>query len=354
MGKWKENHMKKINRLSPLGDINADLLYWCNEFIAHKFIELAKKHQNKEIDDVIALKNKILSSPSIKDLKDNANIAVRKKLNSLSKSITGTVKFYEYVVANAKQMIEIDHNLIIDYRKSLKYQESTKDNYTKVLKELISSIENQNADNHKFGILFDDMKLKKTHKSTRDCLDDEQFKRFNKIITKYNYENEYIKARDILIIRFIMLCGLNVNDLLSLKLNDNIAFNQKEMYLNLENRVKRFDMPRKHFSTQLNKYMSLKRKSETLFYDVDLKYIKDLIAKLLNFAKIEVKEKDAKMLIKSLAVFLYNNRKDGQQIVLNTIQDLLGYARLDYVKDLIGFHKQELIKVTHVLENDLL
>jgi len=354
--------------INPNKNINEDLLYWVANYINYKASELFDKSTKNTIEDIITIKDNISNSKNINELTTNVTVPINQGLASLKKVLYGTIKFYNFTIDYTTDIKNINDRLLNDFKESLTGTDNTKKNEVDVTIELLNFIENSTK--HNFNIVYKGMRVKKPKKKIRDAMDSEEFKKFNNSLSDYEYKDEITKARDIIIVRLILLCGLKPKEIVELKLSaDDGEFMYKgnELYIDMKNRKhigkqEVFYLPRKHFIRQLNKYAELKEynKDNFLFYDLDNKdkqlkvsYIEQLVKNLLLHSNIKRRESDSEMLRTSLAVYLYNNREKGSQIVLNTIQKILGFNRLIAVKEMIGFHDEELSTVTNIFEEIL-
>jgi len=355
--------MKK--NISQFKDIKKDLLFWISEYINYKLSVLFESSIENNIDDITEIKHSISDSKDIDELSKNANVAINSGLGSLKKPLYGVKKFYAYAVEYTTDIKKIDDRLLRDFRESHIGKPNTKKNDIDVTIELLNFIENSTS--HNFDIIYQGARIKKPRKKVRDAMDSDEFKLFNKKITEYLYKDEITKARDIIIIRMILFCGLKPKEIVELKLGDEFVFQGQNLYLDMKNRKgigkdEPFPLPRKHFIRQLNLYAELKKKNKDgfFFYNLDKRdnqletsYIEQLIKDLLKFASINKRESDSEMLRTSLAIYLYNNRAKGSQIVLNTIQKIMAHKRLSETKAMIGFHDEELSTVTDIFEEIL-
>jgi len=352
--------MSKKFALSPSNEIQADLLFWVKQYLAFKLQSLFEDSQSNTIDDIIDLRDSILNANNIEAAKKVCNEAIRNNLKSLTKVLGGSTRFYNFAIEYTTSIKNIQDQTMLDFEEWMKLAPSTKKNYVDIATELTTYIQKSNKEGHDFNISYETVRTKKQGKKQRDAMDSEQFKMFNKEIEKYPFKNELTKARDILAIRFILLCGLKPREVVSLEFGKDLIFKNKDLYLH--NRKNRYDLPRKHFIRPLNKYIELKEDNYKgyFFYDLEdarenlsVKYIQNLIERLLEYTGIKTREADSEMLRTSLAVYLYNNRSENKQISLNTIQELLGFDRVSKARDMVGFHADSLVKVTDVFEKDL-
>lgn len=352
--------MYKKTPLSPHQTIKDDLLLWTKKYLVHKLRTLFKDSKTNTINDITILEHRLLDAQDIKSVKEVCNEAIRNNLKSLIKVLSGSIRFYTFITEHTSNIKSIDNQTILNFKDTMDLADGTIKNYIDVATELVTFIEKNNSDKYLFNITNEIIRTKKQHKKVRDALSSSDFRMFNREIEEYPYRDETTKARDILVIRFILLCGLKASDVIELELNKDLVYTKKDLYLQLSSRKERFNLPRKHFVKQLDKYIALEQKSHkgAFFYDLSnknkkltLKYIQELIKELLSFAKIQIREPSAEVLRTSLAVYLYNYRTEGKQITLNTIQELLGLERVSKVKEMIGFHDNTSFTVTDVFKD---
>ncbi len=345
------------------GNIKEDLLFWTNQYLSYKIQTYFRTSKQNSINDIVELKDKVQSSKSIDETKEHCAYAIKHGLKSLYKVIHGASKFYEFIIEYTSSIQNIDNAAFKNFKDSLHVAEGTAKNYINIAIELITYIENTNSDGFKFDIEHDKQRVAKVKKKARDAMSADEFRLFNKKITAYNYgDDEFTRVRDILILRFILLCGLKPSEVIELKLGESLIFNGNDLYLKISNRKEIIPIPRKPFIRFLNKYIELKQQNKDgyFFYGIrekdeqlNFRYIHRLIETMLEFSGIRKRENDAEMLRTSLAVYLYNNRVDGGQIVLNTIQTIMGHQTLAQTKEMIGFHDDALAIAADVFEKDL-
>lgn len=355
--------MNKRISLSPFGEIKEDLFWWLKEYLVYKLQTLfSESAAATTIDDIIDLKTRLQEAEDIQLVKNVCNEAIQGNLKSMTKPLNGATRFYLFAIDYALSLKSFNDQTILDFKSSMDLAQSTIKNYVDVATELLTFIENKNAEQFKFGITYDEVRPKKAKRKVRDAMSTEEFARFNKEIERYPFENDLMKARDVLIVRLILLAGLKPSEIVDLKDGYSIVHKDKELYVKPITRSLRFDLPRKHFIRQINKYAELKEKNRDgyFFYDIKKKntklnttYIQALVKRLLDFTKINRRESDAEMLRTSLAVWLYNHRSKDRQISLKTIQDIMGFDRVSKVKEMIKFHDDEVATVTDIFEKDL-
>lgn len=349
--------MTKKYELNQANRFSESLLFWAKEYLAHKALELFQKSKQSKVDDIIASKDAILNAQNITGLKSACNALIQQDLRSLSKPLGGVMSFYEYASKNTDSFSAISTDLIYSYSNSLHIAESTKRNHIDSVIELLTYIENSNTDGFKFNIEYNAARTKKAKAKVYDSMNAEEFVRFSKEITQWGAKTEFERCRNILICRILLYSGITPKELVHLKLGESLIVDNKRMYLKLENRSVLLYLPRNKLIKYFNQYQELRAESthNYFFYGLsnpnemlDTKKVNEIVKLMLKAAKIERKEMNATLLRVSLAVYLYNYRKDGKQFPLSAIQQIMGHKNRVDTENMIGFHSKECVKISDV------
>lgn len=349
--------MSKKYELNQSNRFSESLLFWAKEYLAHKALELFQKSKQNKVDDIIAAKDEILHAKNLLEVKYACNTLIQKDLRSLSKPLGGVVSFYEYVLKNTDSFSSINTDFIYLYSNSLHIAESTKRNHIDSVIELLTYIEKSNSDGFHFNIEYDAVRTKKPKAKVYDSMDAEEFIRFSKEITQWGAKTEFERCRNILICRILLYSGITPKELVHLKLGESFIVDKKSMYLKLENRSVLLYLPRNKLIKYFNQYQELRAESmhNYFFYGLsnpnemlDTKKVNEIVKLMLKAAKIERKEMNATLLRVSLAVYLYNYRKDGKQFPLSAIQQIMGHKNRIDTENMIGFHAKECVNMSDV------
>lgn len=347
----------KISPLKSFKIYQDNLLFWAKEYLAHKALELFQKSKQSKIDDIIASKDSILNAQNVAELKSACNALIQRDLRSLSKPLGGVASFFEYASKNTDSFLSINTDLIYSYSDSLHVVESTKRNYVDSVIELLTYIDNTNTDGFKFNIEYETARKKKPKPKVYDSMDAEEFVRFSEDLTQFKAKTDFERCRNILICRILLYSGITPKELVHLKLGESLIVDAKSMYLKLENRSVLLYLPRNKLIRYFNQYQELRKKSthDYFFYGLsdpnemlDTKKVNEIVKTMLKVAKIERKEMNATLLRVSLAVYLYNYRKDGKQFPLSSIQQIMGHKNRIDTENMIGFHAKECVNISDV------
>ena len=349
--------MSKKYPLSKTKNFQTSLLFWTKEYLAFKALELFQKSKQNKVDDIIVSKDAILNAQTIAEIKNACNTLIQKELRSLSKHLGGAVSFFEYISKATDSFSAIDTECMHNYTRSLTVAASTKKNHADVALELLTYIENCNTDGFKFNIEYEAARAPKAKAKAYDAMDAEEFIRFSKEITKCKAKTEFERCRNILMCRILLYSGITPKELVHLKLGESLVVESKSMYLKLDNRSVLLYLPRNKLIKYFNQYQELKEESthDYFFYGssnpnemLDTKKVNEIVKTMLRAAKIERREMNATLLRVSLAVYLYNYRKDGKQFSLASIQQIMGHKNRSDTENMIGFHAKECVNISDV------
>lgn len=349
--------MTKKHELNQANRFSESLLFWTKEYLAHKALELFRKSKQNKVDDIIASKDVILNAKNIIEVKNACNALIQKGLRSLSKPLSGTISFFDYATYSIDSFVAIDTSLIYTFSSSLNLAETTKRNHADIVIELLTFIENMNIEGFKFNVEYETARAKRPRAKAHDAMDSEEFLRFSKEITKFKAKTDFEKGRNILMCRILLYSGITPKELVSLELGKSFIVDKDSMYLKLGNRSIPLILPRNKLIKYFNQYQELRQKSNHgyLFYGLtnpnemlNTKQVNEIVKTMLKDAKIERREMNATLLRVSLAVFLYNYRKDGKQFPLSAIQQIMGHKNRADTENMIGFHAKDCVEITDV------
>lgn len=349
--------MKKSTPLKPYERYENDLLYWVKAYIGHKVLELFKSSKENKVDDIIVYINQITNAKNFDELQVTCKELIKDGLKSLSKPLASMGKFYPYALNHTTDFDLIHDDFMFHFSTSLNLAASTKKTYLDSVLEFLTFIENTNTENFKFCIEYQEVRIKKPKPKVHDAMDEEEFLRFSKLLPTLIVDNEFEKCRMVLICRIMLYSGITPKELTGLKLGKSLIVDKKGIYLNLENRDIKIYLPRNKLIKYFHKYLELKKENKDGFFFYSLhdinktlttSQVNELVKAMLIKAKIERRELNATLLRVSLAVFLYNYRKDGKQFHLTSIQKILGQNNRAETENMIGFHAKEYAQINDV------
>lgn len=170
-----------------------------------------------------------------------------------------------------------------------------------------------------------------------DWMDLKMIYKANKELLKYPFESEFEKCRDILIFRLFCFSGIEPKELIGLK-EENFIFENNAMVLKIFETPTRkercIDLPKAFFIDYFNKYKELKENDIDLFFyhhkysskPLSNDFVTNIVKKILDFANIKIKDRTPRMLRKSFAINLNNekNPETGLTMPEKNIQEILG------------------------------
>jgi site-specific recombinase XerD len=349
-----------MNILKPFNNINDDLLYWIKEYLSYKALEFFENSSTNTVNDIIASIDCIKEARSIDELKKSANLLVRDRLKSMSRVTSASYQLYIYSVGKIKNIEDINTNFLQDFKEWLTIGEATKKGYVDSVLELISYIERTNKSSFVFDVDSNTVRVSKSSISQKmiDPMDEVEFERFGREITKFEYKNEYEKARNIFICRLLLFSGITVSELLSLKLGKSFIVADGKMLIRLDNRKKDIDLPRNLLISHFNKYKELSLKDKN--YDITTKplvnitqqYINIIIKELLEFTNIKREPLSAQLLRYSFFVYIYNKRSHDNEITFNTVFEISGLSNKKELERILNTFDKKSASISKVFEKE--
>jgi integrase len=336
----------------------------------------ADKSKIKDDFNITVLKENLISKDikTIEEVHAQCNIIATKGLKQLQPPSNALKNFHKYMKKNKNTLDDVDTQYIDDYINVFCSNENlgigTRNNYRKNIIAFCTFIDNTYKLDNKFNIKSfkvtsnDSQGSKKP--SLEDWIDTPTIVKVNQEILEYDFKNnEFEKARDILIFRLFCFSGITPSEMASLTL-DSFAFEDKIMYLNIKGaRAKKrtIPLPKRKLIVYYNQYLNLREsKADTFFYSpssdgfnskIDTQYLNTVVKRLLVFTEVIVKDKTPSMLRKSWMILL-NNEKDpitGFTQPLKNIQYLAGIELLQQVKDILKYSTIDVITATNVFDN---
>lgn len=346
----------KLLKLEPYSTAKDNLFFWIKHYYVWKFTN-AKIDKDKELDDfdLSALCGKMLSNTT--DTMDDKVISI---VNKASKSLVGvnashsTYRVFYPFIEKSKEIAsikDIDQNCIKDFilKESHKESEATKKRYYVHLKALFNFIQEHNIiPNTDKPFMFNIGKDKhgkaepilRTHKGKKTTifLNTKQLKKLDADIVKYEYDDDFDKAMEILIIRLFIYSMISTSELIKIKDTDfvEVENDKTTLELELEDRViplprarliKYINLYRKHNKCRDCKYFFCSRKTQT---PINIHTINKIIKKHFENSSIKSKQQTAEVLKNSGAIFMYR-----QGISDKKLQQLLGHKTLQTTRRLL-------------------
>ena len=201
----------------------------------------------------------------------------------------------------------------------------------------------------------------KSNNKLIDWLDTDTLTRVNKEILNYFKVDNLEKYRDILIFRLFCFSGILPNEMASLTL-DSFIFKDNMMFLkiegNSESKNREIPLPKDKLIRYYNKYIELRNpNAKSFFYNKDNKQIEvnllsEIVKRLLEFCNVSARDKTPKMLRKTYALFLNNEKgKDGFTQPEQNIKYLLGLANTTQLREILKYVTIDVVTASSVFEN---
>ena len=158
-----------------------------------------------------------------------------------------------------------------------------------------------------------------------------------------------------------ILPGILPNEMASLTLNSFI-FKDSMMFLkiegNSESKNREIPLPKEKLIRYYNKYIELRNpNAKSFFYNKDNKQIEvnllsEIVKRLLEFCNVSARDKTPKMLRKTYALFLNNEKgKDGFTQPEQNIKYLLGLANTTQLREILKYGTIDVVTASCVFEN---
>lgn len=325
--------------------------------------------KTKDDFDAISLEIELLdvSVKTIDDIHSKCNLIASKGLKQITPISNGIKNFFKFLNTRKINLDDVDKELIIEYINKecidigLSY--GTRKNYRNAIISLLTFIDEKKLLKKKFDIeKIEVIEDKNEIQNVTDWLDTPSFVKVGNDILKFNFPNEFERNRDILIFRLFCYSGILPNEMAALTLN-NFIFKDDSMILKIDGvgvKKREIPLPKRKLIVYFNKYLELRdMKSKTLFYSptnsknkIDPIYLTNVVKKLLIFTKVEVKDKTPKMIRKSYAILLYNEKgESGFTQSEKNIQYLLGIRSISEVRELLKYNNLEVMTASNVFEH---
>lgn len=319
--------------------------------------------------DAIALERELLSDEvkTIDDLHTKCNLIASKGLKQITSSSNGIKNFFKFLESKKQGFEDINKELIDHYInkecKDFNLSFGTRKNYRNAIVSFCNFVDEKKLKAVKFNIgKIEVIEDKNEIQNITDWLDTTSFVKIGNDILKFNFSNEFERNRDILIFRLFCYSGILPNEMASLTLNSFI-FKDDLMILKIDGigaKKREIPLPKRKLIVYFNKYLELRdKKSKTFFCSpsdsknkIDPIYLTSVVKKLLLFTQVEVKDKTPKMLRKSYAILLHNEKgTNGLTQSEKNIQYLLGIRSISEVRELLKYNTLDVMTASNVFEH---
>jgi integrase len=343
---WKKEKIMN-NKILEFNNLEKDYLRWCKEYFAYKVLTFDRESVSDDFD-AVELEEKIRADKinNLDELHEVVRETANKGLGQLANISIGIKKFFDYIKKDIKSFDKIDDVTINSFlnKKCIDFKLSygTRSNYKNGLVGLFTFIMDETKS--KFpNLVLENVKVEESFESRRDTsklidwMDLKMISKANKELLKYPFETEFEKCRDILIFRLFCFSGIEPKELINLK-EENFIFENGEMVIKIfetpTRRERSIDLPKAFLIRYFNKYKELKENKTDLFFyhhknsskSLDNDFVTNIVKKILDFANIKLRDKTPRMLRKSLAINLNNekNPETGLTMPEKNIQEILG------------------------------
>ena len=235
----------------------------------------------------------------------------------------------------------------------------TRSNYKNSLTAFFNHIDSEFNYDTKFCIGKIKVSSIKTDFNTEekiDWLDATNIIKVNKEILNYPFnkkQNEFEMHRDILIFKLFLFSGILPNEMAELTL-DSFILDNNQMVLNIKgtgSKKRSIPLPREGLLSYYENYLFVRSSlANNFFYSptttdniIDKKFLSIIVKRLLEFSDVQVKDMTPKMLRKTYAIVLNNEKgSDGFTQPEKNIQYLLGITNITVLREILKYHSIEL------------
>lgn len=359
-------------QLLEFDSFEKDYLKWARLYSLDKY-NTFDKTKVKDTFDVVALEDMLLdeSINSIEELHKINNLINNRGLKQMATLSMAIKKFYYYAKDRVNSFNELNSDLIKQYvnkdciDQNLVYK--TRCNYKNNLVAFLTFVNNENSDKIKLEIekkieVISNSDDKKNPYKLIDWMDSKMVKHFIKSMVSFAYPNEFEKCRDILITRLLICGGLEVTELVNVKEED-FTFETNSMSINVtksNGNTREVPLPKALFIRYYNEYLKIKDSESDLFFystkdsnkPIEKSLVKSIVEKLVNFSKINVRDKTPKMLRKSYIIFIHNEKnRIGLTQPLANVQKLSGIENVSDLKEILKYATVDLITASDGFES---
>lgn len=349
------NKETKLYELLEFNNFEQDYLKWAKIYSISKLHEFDHS-KIKDNFDVIELEEKLNESCNIEELHTINNLINRRGIKQMATLSMALKRFFIHIKGKVNSFDELNSDFIGVFVNKhcmdmgLKY--GIRNNYKKNLVAFLTEIGKTNKNNFKFPLekieVISNADDKKKPSELLDWLDSNMIREFLKKIVSYPYQNDFVKNRDILIARLFICSGIEINEIKTLTIKS-FFFNSNEMNIKIvkpNGKERIVPLPKPLFIRYYNQYLKIREnKTDLFFYDevdnskpIDTKTLKLIVDRLLEFSKINVRQKTPKMLRKSYIVFIHNEPdENGFTQPLKNVQELSGIENVSDLKEILRY-----------------
>ena len=345
-----------------------DYIGYAKDYLIYKLHSFDKSKVNNDFD-VIELEDKLNNSTNINELHEASKLIATKGLKQITTVSNALKNFYNHLQKFDDELVKVDTKHIEHYINKVcinnELSFGTRQNYKNNIVSFLTYLDKE----HKTDFKIEKIKVhsieesKKSSNKLIDWLDTKTFIHVNKEILSYwKKDNDSLERnRDILIFRIFSFSGVLPNEMATLTL-DSFVFKGREMFLNIDGegaKKREIPLPKEKIIRYYNSYIKQREKrAETFFYSpsdykktIDTKYLNLVVKKLLDFTKVDVRDNTPKMLRKSYAIILNNEKgADGLTQPEQNIKYLLGLSNTTQLRELLKYATIEVVTASKVFD----
>lgn len=357
--------MKKTIKLNPCADFQSSLFFWFKQYLRHKMVTISyrlvydKKAYKSHINEILDIENmEALVVFYRKMLKNNAY--------NISSYYLGVKKLYDFLLPlKIAQLEDIDEDSLNEF---LMLQDNlsnaTKKSYRRIILNFFKFIEKRNSNNFAFGFEINIKNIVSSNVKLPRYLQLHELKtlhnaiKSNKPTTDKSLNNNFIIARDNLILSLLMFGGIRTCEVAILTKDDIKEVGDCYIISVLGKCSKYRNVPiaKYQIKDELDTYLTLKNKivpqhlSKNLFLNKKGKRITHhaiyhIVRSALERNNLNAKSKNgAHTLRHSYASLIY---KESNNLLL--LQQLLGHSSIETTKIYTHLDESTLTNATQYL-----
>lgn len=331
-----------------------EFVIFSKEFLSYKISTFSKKRISRDFNEAV-FKKKLMSAEvlTLEDIHPICNEVASKGLKQISVPFYALKHFSCFLDINKKVLADVDISLIENYiniyclKKNV--SEGVRKNYKNIILSFLDFIDKSKMYKKEFNIKTINMETKKIDSKSDNInwLDAKDIKKICEDISNYKTSNIFARNRDILIFKILLFAGILPNELLDLKADD-FQVKEDSMILKIKglNAKKRnIPLPKNKIYEEYINYLNHRdKKAQFFFYSpkdlknrISINIVINTTKRILEFCNIEIEDKTPKMLRKSYAIFLSNEKstKTGFTQSERDILYLLGIGNISALRILI-------------------
>lgn len=345
--------------------IMKNYINFTRDFLAHKLntLDKTKTNENFNLDE---LTNDLANADSFDELHAICKKISSRGLKQINILFLPIKLFFESL--EEKEINNITKQIVEDFLNnkctSLKLRYGTRLNYKNSLVSFFDYINSCHNLEKKIDIKSIVLSNIENNVKTNDWINLKELIRINKEIESYIKLGDEIQERykDILIFNLLSFSGILPNEIISLT-EDSFIFRDNEMILKIKgdsnSKNREIPLPKGLIFNNFNNYVKQRNKNIKYFFynkekkQLEINYILETVKKFLKFANTEVKDRTPKMLRRSYALIL-NNERGGNELTQNeqNIKYLLGLANTTQLRDLLKNSSIKVNTVPNIFENN--